>query len=40
MKFIKEGSIKGAFVTAGTLKVSGICDEKLELHTLDLKDYG
>ena len=35
MKFIKEGSIKGAFVTAGTLKVSGICDEKLELHTLD-----
>lgn len=35
MKFAKMGSIKGAFVTAGTLKVSGISDEKLELHTLD-----
>lgn len=35
MKFTKAGSIKGVFVTAGTLKVSGICDERLELHTLD-----
>ena len=35
MKFVKESSVKGVCITAGTLKVSGIDDEKMELHTLN-----
>ena len=36
MKFMKEASLKGVFITTGALKVSKLpSDEKLELHTLD-----
>lgn len=36
MKFIKEVTLKGVYITAGTLKISKLPgDEKLELHTLD-----
>lgn len=36
MKFAKEASLKGVYITPGTLKICNLPgDEKLELHTLD-----
>lgn len=36
MKFNKEASLRGVYITAGTLKVSKLpSNEQLELHTLD-----
>lgn len=36
MKFSKEVTLRGVYITAGTLKVSKLpSDKKLELHTLD-----